>query len=212
MIKVYGHPRSGNNYLAALIKRNVYPNKNLQGKDGYVGHWADRAYVRGTKYAKLFGGHGLPHRYRNVKGEKVYIFRDGRDVALSLWNSEHFVNPEWTKTKSFSDFIRTPLDWVSSPGDKANPCLTIFEHWKRHLEMWKNSGAFLVCYEELCENPEPIILDIARLAKVKLQTFSDLSGTVGWFGSKHRGWRDIMSDEDVEYFLKKVGDCYGVYD
>lgn len=207
-IKVYSHPRSGTNYLAALLAINLYPGANLQTKPGYVGHWADRAKVPGNPYGRLFGGHGLPRRYKALKPEDCYIYRDGRDVALSLWNSDHFINPDWTKRLTFSEFIRTPLDWVSSPGDKAAPGLTIFQHWKRHLNLWAGSGVQLICYEDLCDEPEAIIADIADKAGLKVKRFKPVTDKVGWFPS--RSVRNL-SEEDNDYFLKVAGDCYGIY-
>lgn len=211
MIKVYSHPRSGTNYLAALIATNLYPKHNLTTKAGYVGHWADRAKVEGNPHGKLFGGHGLPRRYKALKPQDCYIYRDGRDVALSLWNSEHFINPDWTKRMTFSEFIRTPLDWVSSPGDKANPGLTIFQHWKRHLNMWSGAGVMLICYEELCQDAEPILRDIAQVSGIMRFRYKQINESVGWFPSKPGGWRKHFNIDDFEYFMRIAGDCYGVY-
>lgn len=209
MVKVYSHPRSGTNYLCALLAANFYPGQDLSKRAGVVGHWANRAQVRPTPHGKLFGGHGLPRRYK-LSPSDIYVFRDGRDVALSLWRSKHFKHPSW-ENLSFSEYIRELLDWVNSPGDKYDSGLTIFQHWKNHLELW--SGAVtMVRYENAVRHPEQVVRRLSKLTGIplqgKLRTVDDL---VGWFpsssdsGSVIGGWRDVMSGDDLDLYYRLVG-------
>lgn len=213
MIKVYSHPRSGTNYLAALIGINIYPGRRLGTGPGVVGHWADRARVRGNPYGRIFGGHGLPRHYaETLSPTDCYIFRDGRDVAVSLWNSAHFINPEW-KRGTFAQFLRQPLDWVCSPGDKKlGNEMTIFEHWRWHLETWQKANVIMVRYEELCNDVGGVMRRIASVAGVELGEVKLTSGLSGWFPShgKPGAWREIMTRADRRLFANIAGDCYGV--
>lgn len=213
MIKVYSHPRSGTNYLCALLAQNFYPHVDLTTQAGVVGHWANRAQVPANPHGKLFGGHGQPSRYK-LNTQSVYIFRDGRDVSVSLWRSKHFKHPSW-EGLTFSEFIRKPLDWLHSPGDKFNNTQTVFEHWRTHLEKWQNSGAVLVRFENLVINSERTLERIAVATQSRMVVpFTALDGLVGWFpnAGKVAGWRDVMSDDDLSLFDFYCSGCYGVYD
>lgn len=214
MIRVFSHPRSGTNYLAALIKENFYPDVDLSKSKqlGVVGHWNNRATVKPSEHGRLFGGHGKPTRYKLLP-QDVYIYRDGRDVALSVWQSKHFMNKEWEGI-SFSEFIHRPLDWIHSPGTKYNNTMTIFEHWHYHLSEWENSSVYFVRYEKLTKNPMVVIRQLAKNFGIKLATYNPVNDLVGWFpnsGTCAR-WKDVMTDSDVDFFFSVVGnDFYGVY-
>lgn len=220
MIKIYSHPRSGTNYLAHLIGINLYPGIDLSTKGGYVGHWNDRVKVRRNPYGKLFGGHGLPKRYKIDKNENkdhysIYIYRDGREVALSLWNSPHFTNPDWKKSgMTFSEFIRTPLDWVGSPGSKAkdkHPKLTIFEHWKRHIDEWDSFvslNVYLMSYHYLLRKTEAAIGDIARSFEITMTEFKNVTNRVGWFPSTKGINNPELSSDDNELFFDTIGTSF----
>ena len=120
MISVYSFPRSGSNYLQALLAANLYSALDLSVQ-GEWGHWSERKPIV-TPHGRLFGSHGLPWNItppagltaRESKGEAVYIYRDGRAVALSVYRSAGFTNPSWAGI-SFSDFLRRKLDWTLSP-------------------------------------------------------------------------------------------------
>lgn len=214
MIRVFSHPRSGTNYLAALIKENFYPDMDLKKstQPGVVGHWNNRATVKPSAYGRLFGGHGNPQRYKLLP-QDIYIYRDGRDVALSVWRSKHFMNKDWEGI-TFSEFIRRPLDWIHSPGDKYNNTMTIFEHWKYHLSAWETASVCSVRYENLLSNQENVIRKIAWRFGIVLDEYKPIKSLVGWFPNSgvSMGWKDVMSKDDIAYFFSVVGKSfYGVY-
>jgi hypothetical protein len=221
-LQVYGFPRSGNHYLIELLALNFYRGIDLQGTDGEVGHWADRQRVKGSRYGKLAGHHGPPEdesgRATFDPTTAVYIYRDGRAVAASLYKSPHFKNPQW-QGQSFSEFIRKPLDWAWSPGARANRGLNVIEHWREHLDLWRSCWwVYKVQYELAVEDPAGTLDSIAARFDLGPRTsynLPELGELVGWFpsGGVLTGWRSLWSADDLDYFWSIVKpDFYGVFD
>jgi hypothetical protein len=213
-LKVYGFPRSGNHLLMELLGRNFYNGADLSSQGGEVGHWADRAKVSGPQFGVLAGHHGPPENYdpRN----SVYVYRDGRAVAASLYRSPHFKHPEWTGL-AFGEFIRRPLDWAWSPGAYANRGKTIIEHWLEHLQLWERAPAiYKVQYEWMCEDAGGVLDMIASRIGLPLVRELDTPDTlVGWFpsGGARDGWRDLWGYDELEHWWSVVPKgFYGVSD
>jgi hypothetical protein len=220
-LQVYGFPRSGNHYIMELIGENFYAGADLKGEDGEVGHWADRQLVKGAKYGKLAGHHGPPDKFDPATA--VYVFRDGRAVAASLYKSPHFMHPQW-RGLTFSEFIRKPLDWSWSPGGLRHPerpRQTVVEHWKEHLSLWGSLSywhVFKECYEAAVLDPAGTLDGIAMRFGFTPRLDYRVAGQdnlVGWFpsGGLLTGWRDLWTDDDLEYFWSVVPrDFFGVFD
>ena len=157
IIKVHSHPRSGTNYLCKLMKVNFYPDFDAS-VSGVSGHWSDRK-PSVTDYGKLFGSHSPT----SIRDKCLYIYRDGRAVAYSCWNSTGIIHRDMKKL-SFLDFLTAPLDWYGSPGNRISQGPTIVESWYRHVMSWtknKSLGVHLVNYEELVNRTEDVLKDIA---------------------------------------------------
>lgn len=198
MIQVYSHPRSGTNYLAALIAQNFYPDKDMSTPAGEIGHWAARVVVGSNPYGALFGGHRL---YYGQKVHGVYVYRDGRDVALSLWRTKAFLHPGWADIP-LSVFLRTYLDWRGSPGhrERGDRHLTILEHWQLHLTLWRRSGAMLIRYEDAVRDPLATLVGIARRFGLGSFQFRRVDEPVGWYPNEGQAgtWRAYFSPDDIE--------------
>jgi hypothetical protein len=213
MIKVYGHPRSGNNFLCELLALNFYPGKNLAGPKGKIGHWSNRVDGQSNPRALLFGGHHFP---KNPYYPSVYIYRDGRDVALSLWRSPHFRHKDLAGI-SLSDFLRLKIGWHGSPGIRSiEPMWNIFEHWKMHLEAWRKTDVLKVRFEDLSENQAGQIGRIARFFGIgHKRKYHKVDRLVGWFPNEGRvgAWKNFFSKDDLEFFYAVVPrGFYGIYD
>jgi hypothetical protein len=213
-LKVYGFPRSGNHLLMELLGRNLYNGADLSSPGGEVGHWADRVKVGGPQFGALTGHHGPPENYD--PRSSVYVYRDGRAVAASLYRSDHFKHPEWAGM-TFSEFIREPLDWAWSPGAKANRGKTVVEHWLEHLQLWKNApAAYKVQYEWMTQEPGCVLDMIASRMNLPLVQELDAPDTlVGWFpsGGMRDGWRDLWGYDELDYWWSVVPKgFYGVSD
>ena len=209
MLKVYGHPRSGNYYLMTLLALNYYANEDVSIGEGFVGHWADRTWVPGSEYGKLAGHHGPPRRGFDP-ANAIYIYRDGRAVIASLYRSQHFMNPEWEEM-DFSQFIRTPLDWVFSPGRQSYPECNVIEHWHNHLKMWQDEHIHKAQYERAVYDAKAVLDSIADKFGLPTREVYELPDRlVGWYpsGGKVIDWQSLWNEKDTDYFFDIVGDDF----
>lgn len=218
VIKVHSHPRSGTHFLMSFLYRNFYRGRNLGVlmKPTMAGHWSrqrngeSQSFVLDGKkfteerfeipYAALFGSHALEPQ--GSKSHAIYILRDGRDVALSLWAWKG-MRPKESEDMSFSEYVRTKLDWQGAPGGRALPTETLFEHWMRHVEGYRRAGYFIVRYEELCLDPATVIDSIAEQFALKAVGELDAAeDQVGWNPGSGgvMKWKDRVGREDLKFF------------
>jgi hypothetical protein len=210
IIKIHSHPRSGTNYLGSLLKLNFYNNIDLKTQ-GKWGHWSNRLdFNQPVMYGRLFGDHSF--NLINNKTPKIYIYRDGRSVALSVWKSYNFNNKN-IENMCFSDYLRHKIDWEGSPGVKSKPKNNIIEHWLRHVNVWHkysiNNGMMLVRYEELFTKTEKVLNDIANFYDLKFNDdFKNMDELVGPSPNKANiyEWKNYFNKEDEEYFFSIIKD------
>lgn len=218
-MRVFGHPRSGTHVLAATLHEHFFKDDTSFIKRvnaGHTGHWSRRSEraefsfngnvydaVTVAPYGKLLGDH---RAYPPVPIDgAIYIFRDGRDVALSFYN--------WSKMRrddamSFSEFIRAPLDWWGSPGTKRvrkkkRERYTFFEHWKIHVKGWTDSSAWSVRYETLVLRPKTVLDGFTARFGLPAPAEIRAIGPVGWNASKSvriKRYETEMNDEDRAFF------------
>lgn len=214
---MFSHPRSGTHFLEAFLARNFYPDEDLSVAEVPWGHWADRSLRdEGNPYGKLFGSHVFPERsLRRISYPAVYIWRDGRAVAYSLWRTKEFLHPDH-RDISLSDFLRQKLDWIGSPGYAATPLRTIAEHWEEHVLGWrtiagKNPNVLVVAYEDLLEDPwreygrihAALFPHRRELPRDRLDPVGEPVG-IAPHEAARASWREAFSDEDEEYFLSRL--------
>ncbi|GAB5400449.1 MAG: hypothetical protein Aureis2KO_20340 [Aureisphaera sp.] len=218
LLKVYSHPRSGTHFLEAFIGRNFYPGMDLLIKPVIWGHWSDRRQkLEGNPYGKLFGSHYFPDQIEE-KGLMIYIVRDPRAVAWSIWKTPNFVHGEH-RPDSFSEFLRTPLDWRGSPARKRNTGKNSIEHWLEHVMAWEdfahgNANIIIVRYEDLVDAP------VSQYEKIRKTFFKELqldetsidavSDPVGLLPNKARkdAWKSNFTPEDIDYINSLVPQKY----
>lgn len=218
LLKIYGHPRSGTNLVMAFVAENFYPGRDLTGPEGVMGHWADSVPQEPSPwpYGALFGG----HHFRGFFGSQlateraIYIYRDGRDVAVSLWRTKAFLHPNW-RILSFSEFLQMDLDWQHSPGHGGSYDGGIIKHWHEHLESWVGSGASMVRFEDLVLSPANVRYAMAlRFGFCPAPELARITGPVGPFPHEGRvgTWRVFFNDDDLEYFYGIVPpDFWGLW-
>lgn len=221
LLQVFGHIRSGNNLLAACLHLNFYPGSNLKGDDGYFGHWSDRQFAQGSTYGKLIGNHEHWAKASATR-RAVYIHRDGRSVAYSVWRSAHFMNSAWLGIP-FSEFLRRPIDWDATPGRRRQSRWyhqrreNIVEHWRRHITGWLGSGDKNICfvrYEDLVVDPARVILGISKFFDMQVAEPARSQGVevpkqpVGYSPNQgsNKAWMDAFSDEDLVFYRSIVGE------
>ena len=198
-MKLYSHPRSGTNWTLALLEQAFYGTQTHAVR--VTGHYTARWKVQ-TTGIHLWGNHC--HFNATMPGPRLYLYRDGRDVALSLWRTKGFQPAEWHGL-SFAEFLRTPLDWWETPGQPARgPRVTMAEHWRLHLDSWYNApDTLFIRYADLLRDPARELACVAEFAALPLR---DDSVTTGDYGPQPSGdyraakWREVFTAEDLDYF------------
>ncbi len=200
-MKLYSHPRSGTNWIRALLCYAIYGEMKLAVSR--TGHWSQRRDIRVSE-KQVFGGHvfydpTLPKR-------KVYLFRDGRDVALSMWKAKSLQHKN-DADLTFSQFIRKPLDWYGTPGKKLESGLNIIQHWKRHLGSWRRApDTYFLRYENVLLHRRKEITKIAKFAGFKIRRLPRMGAMGPDPSTNYRAskWKDAYSKKDLDYFYRIV--------
>lgn len=211
ILRVYSYPRSGTNWLLALLSQAFYGRVSLV--ETVTGHWSERVPIIAPDRL-LRGGH-ISYR-QAFRGPYVYLFRDGRDVALSLWRTKIFQHASW-HDMSFAEFLQRPLDWHESPREQAKDVTrTVAEHWMRHLESWQDvPHACFVRYEDLLLHTESEVARIAAfVGRRPLPAGDDIKGIGPSPSGDYRTqkWKDVFTQEDLDYFFSIVPeDFWGLW-
>jgi len=211
-MQVHGFQRSGNHYLAWLLKENFFQDMELSGICRSHGHHKNRSKIPvRLSYLKLLQhGHTAPGP--SIE-ESIYIYRDGRAVAASIWSSEYF-RPD--DNVEFSEFLKLPLDWRFTTARATVSELTLPEHWMEMLDIWRGTDPYLIRYEDLVLNPEKELLAIGERFGLKSPDSIILPDhDVGFSPSSNKidGWKKLFTDQDLDFFFSKVpNDYWGLFD
>ncbi|WP_416443483.1 sulfotransferase domain-containing protein [Leeuwenhoekiella sp. A16] len=216
-IQIFSHPRSGTHFLEAFVGENFYRGEDLFVKNVEWGHWSNRKInSQGNKFQKLFGSHLFPRKEcSKINYPSLYIYRDGRAVAYSIWNTENFVNLKFNNL-SFSEFLKLKIDWVGSPAFKSKEKYTIAQHWERHVDGWlkysKNNKNILVLkYEDLINDPIEVYYRIHErffntYPALHKDDINIINNAVGLKPNeaKKDSWRKKFTKEDESYFVSQL--------
>jgi hypothetical protein len=94
-----------------------------------------------------------------AQSDVVYVYRDGRDVLVSLYYYMRHYDPGMREV-SFSDFIRMKSQFDTIPDSEHR--MNRVEYWKSHVEGWlKQSAISRVSYEDLHANYEVVVKTLA---------------------------------------------------
>lgn len=194
LVKTLSHQRSGTWFLKHTLLENFDievargPHYSPYNKDGYC-----------------------------VKNH-IYIYRDGRDVLVSLYYHMKVGEPRNCIKNindycdiSFKDFLRG--QFKALPGKRSmigfneifsNPA----KYWAKHTE-WVDKHGWCVRYEDLKNKPEETIIKISNMIGVELKnnTPTPVKKLVGINPRKGivGDWKDHFDAEDLEYFYAQVG-------
>ena len=204
-MRLYSHPRSGTNYLRALMEEAFTGKRTTDTVP--TGHWSDRRMHQAP--ARYFrGGHQFYSEH--LQGPRIYLYRDGRDVALSMWRTKSFQAAEH-RGLSFSEYLRLPLDWYETPGKRSAKGLTIVEHWRAQLDSWQGREALYVRYADLLADPAGQLERIARYTDRPLVCVpAEIEGQGPDPSGDYRAekWREAFTEDDLTYFFALVPDDY----
>jgi len=197
--------------------KNMYQGIDLSTPPGKFGHWSNRGNMDGSSYGKLFAGHGHGRYYYNTKNAKtdilpyVYIYRDGRSVAVSIWNSGNFINKKMS-LMPFKKYIKTTLDWYGTPSrkDKTRK-VNIIQHWLKHVNGWINlrkKNMYFMRYEDLLTSYEYEMIKMFKFfgfdAPKKIVKPNDLVGPGARNIDHINLWKEYFSKKDLKYFFSIV--------
>lgn len=214
--KVNGHVRSGNHALAALLHRAFFP--ALSGRkviNSGTGHWTDRKpaaryQVDGRPdvnpevtipYADILGDHRFPTPGGPLR--IVYIIRDGRDVALSMFRWPKMAAP---RGMSFNQWIHADIDWRGTPGHRTptRHGYTVWHHWRDHVQAWaEEPGVLPVFYDDLVLAPHAVVKAVALHFDITPVDGWAPPGMTGWNAGKTprvAAWKREMSEPDRDFF------------
>ena len=225
-MKIWGHPRSGNHFLASVIHEAFYgsdPRFALQVSAAATGHWSQRqggahetfgsdpaAGSTTVPWGRLLGSHAWTPPPE--LDDAIYIYRDGRDVALSVYHWNRFRRAD-EQSLSFSEYLRRPIDWIGSPGFRAPRRMLLWEHWRAHVKHWlARSDVFAVRYEDVVEDVDGQLRRIATRFGVPLVTTVNGSRPVGWNASEPSSrvgrWRGRLDDSDIALYNELVPSAF----
>ena len=212
LVKIYSHPRSGTHFLEAFVGENFYPNYDLKLDSITWGHWSNRLEnKKGNPYGKIFGNHLFPPKL-NDNSKKIYIKRDGRAVAYSMWKTPNFKHMEYNSI-SFHDYLKLKIDWFGTPSQKAQTSLTILEHWLKHCREWdayaqENENTLILSYEDLMNFPYQQYLKIhnkffSNSFVLDKDEIKIINKPVGLLPNKAKidAWREVFTEQDNKLYL-----------
>jgi hypothetical protein len=215
LVKVYSHPRSGTHFLEAFLAKNFYKDKDLAIDEITWGHWSNRKIKKeGNPYGMLFGNHYFADKNDN-RSPKIYIYRDGRAVAYSIWKTPNFLNHEDSKLE-FNEFLTENIDWYGSTSKKTKENYTIFEHWLNHVDSWKNlaetnENLLIIRYEDLIDNPYDIykLIHSKFFSRKKLllpEQIDCVKKPIGLLPNKGTkdAWKHFIDDYNNDIYAKKL--------
>jgi hypothetical protein len=212
------YPRSGNTWMRYLIARMKYPDRDwtLENINQAVPDIYETS-IDDCPRPRLVKSHE-PHNtdYPRV----VYLYRDGRDVAVSYFNLSQTA---YGYKGTFADFLSAMLSGLPPVG---------FGPWQDHVTKWlstPSSDSFLpVRYETLCKDTFRTLRTIADFIglavdadtirrAMRASTFSrvkdDVRKNSPFFSSGYKGgvkggpgkWKEIFDKEMNENFWNQTG-------
>jgi len=186
------YPRSGNTFLRTIMKScfnlksaSVYPNdlggnKKLEEDVGHIEH------VDGRIPLKAFNDK-IPllktHELRTTDDRAIYVIRDARPCALSMYNF-------YRKKVPLEEIVLGRHRWGK---------------WTDHIDSWTNErskNTLVLKYEVLVENLDISLSSIAEfLGAEAIDNKAPPRGSVSdgrWINKQSKSWQDVMTKQQIE--------------
>jgi len=220
-IYIVSYPRSGNTWMRFLLMNMFYPEEEISFPN--VNRLVPDAHQKaGWHKHKVFDPLILKCHIQEYApyyvSKNVYIYRDGRDVAVSYY---YFKGLD--KELEFNEYLFRFIDGG----------LHMWKPWINHVYFWLLENPkfdFIpICYEELIKNPEENLKKIMWFLNIKKIDSSDeaieravkncchenLSNIAqrdglkpSLLGKKARTgyWKDYINKEMLNYWWRRIGD------
>ena len=187
------YPRSGNTYLRTILNNcfelksaSVYPqdlggNKNLEAYVGHIEHTND-----GKIPLEPFENKALlikTHELSSIDNKSIYVLRDARPVALSLYNF-------FERRLPLEDVIRGEHRWGK---------------WTDHVNFWTHDlpdNRLVLRYEDLKDELGKSLKQISEFLNVEICTTKipprDVISDGKWVNKEKQNWMELMEKRHVE--------------
>jgi|26BtaG_2_1085354.scaffolds.fasta_scaffold15978_2 hypothetical protein len=201
LIHVFGHPRSGNNFILGSIYINFYDGEELPGRfklRGFRNH--KNKVVPGAPWAQLHGGHHLRKPPEYPLNRCLYVKRDVLDTAFSVYTFRNKKCRRKQQPVTFDRYIKVKwrFPYWNFPKAGLLKNKNIIEAIKEHHRVWDSLGIFTVTYEEMFYHP---IRTLNRIKKYfglhNKKPLRKLKNKVGWKAAKARpdqGWKELFDE------------------
>lgn len=230
-IIVASHRRSGTHFTIDTLFNNFdcfnmfegKPYLNLDSKDNTNSPPEGRFILKthSTSDIKHFLKSKVPQNNSQItdllsNSKIIYVYRDGRDVLLSLYNYQKKFDKSLDGV-SFSDFIRQDNTYEKHIIKEK---MSRAKFWANHVNNWsKRNDVLLICFDELKENLESVIVKMElfigeksknSLINVSLSKKEDndlidrkisvVRSSISFNKGVSGGWREYFTKDDLDFF------------
>jgi estrone sulfotransferase len=218
-IYLVSYPRSGNTWMRYLLANIINPDESWH-IDNINNIVPDMYQVDITLYEKptIIKSH---EPYTDTYSKVIYMYRDGRDVAISYYN---LFKTAYRYLGSFEEFIIAMLK-----GDE----LLAYGSWQDHVGNWlqapRKEDILYIKYEQLCSDTKSVLAQVINFigancqkqlieSAVNKSEFNKIKEDVrkysphyanGFRGGVKGGpgmWREVFSEEMNDLFWGYAGE------
>lgn len=197
IIWIASYPRSGNTFLRTILRNcfgfcsgSIYPNEfqdneKVKQSVGHIDHNPDGTVNFPASNPPLIKTHEHPRD----NNPAIYIVRDGRYAAVSLWQF-------YKETTSLQNIIA---------GNHR------FGTWADHINAWnplQRPETLLIRFEDMLKDLPAVLQKLSRflIAEIISETVPDrnqLAGIEGRVIRKKTDWKPEFSDDDLRTFNQR---------
>ena len=199
------YPRSGNTLVRTILFHcfnlktgSVYSadfggNESLEKYIGHIEQNEDRSISFPDGNLPIIKTHAL----HNGDNSSIYVVRDGRAVAASLWE---FTNP------------KVSMENIIEGRHK-------FGRWCDHLDFWKplsRPNTLLLRYEDILDELDTSLLKLSNFLEREIITNDlpsrdQIAENDGKWVRKKTNWKEVLADKDLVRFNEINSQCLDKY-
>jgi len=209
-IFLISYPHSGRTWLSRLLTNLKKPGSNWSERNYIVPDYASDNLMKSAKHIprpRIFACHN-EQLFESYYSKAIYLYRDGRDVAVSLYKT---LRRNGFK-HDFGKFIETYVQ------DGFNGSPAWHNHIENHLFKKTPKAVLAVKYEDLCREPTKQIKRICLFAKLpftdnniknaleysSFQNYQKFTNNLGAKGGPG-AWEAFFDNRLHSFYLKSAG-------